>query len=349
VRRRLVVIVSAVVVLVLGGLAVAVAIFDARGKDKIADGVRVGTVDVGGLNEAQARKKVRAQLLDPLDEPIVVRHDGQTWELTADEAHIRADVDGMVDEAMRQSQEGSFLKRAWREATGGRVNVTIPAKVDYSRKAINRFVASIKEEVDVEPVDAEVEFHDTSLGATDGRPGVKLKARNLKRRIEAAIANPDARRTVRAKTATIEPAVTRETLAENYPVVLTVDRENFKLYLWKGLELEKKYDVRVGQQGLETPAGLYHIQNKAIDPAWNVPYSDWTGDLAGKVIPGGVPENPLKARWMGIYDGAGIHGIDPSQYHTIGTAASHGCVGMRIPDVEELYDEVPVGAPIYID
>jgi lipoprotein-anchoring transpeptidase ErfK/SrfK len=51
---------------------------------------------------------------------------------------------------------------------------------------------------------------------------------------------------------------------------------------------------------------------------------------------------------MGIFDGAGIHGIDPSLYGTIGTAASHGCVRMRIPDVIELYDQVPVGAPIFI-
>jgi len=350
VRRRLVVITAAVVVLVLGGLAVAVAVLDARGKDKIADGVRVGTVDVGGLTEAEARAKVRRELLEPLDEPIVVTYDGRTWKLTAKDAHVRADVDGMVDEAMRRSQEGGVLERAWRQATGGKVNATIPAQVEYSRKAISRFVADIKKDVDVAPVDAEISFNSAEdLGATDGRPGVELKARRLKRRIEAAIANPDAKRTVRAKTRTVEPAVTRETLAENYPVVLTVDRNAFKLHLWKGLKLEKTYDVRVGQQGLETPAGLYHIQNKAIDPAWNVPYSDWTGDLAGKVIPGGVPENPLKSRWMGIYDGAGIHGIDPSQYHTIGTAASHGCVGMRIPDVEELYDEVPVGAPIYIE
>ena len=33
---------------------------------------------------------------------------------------------------------------------------------------------------------------------------------------------------------------------------------------------------------------------------------------------------------------------------SIGTAASHGCIRMRIPDVEELYDEVPVQAPVYI-
>jgi lipoprotein-anchoring transpeptidase ErfK/SrfK len=34
--------------------------------------------------------------------------------------------------------------------------------------------------------------------------------------------------------------------------------------------------------------------------------------------------------------------------NSIGTAASHGCIRMRIPDVEELYDQVPVGAPVYI-
>ena len=98
--------------------------------------------------------------------------------------------------------------------------------------------------------------------------------------------------------------------------------------------------------GLDTPAGLYHIQNKAVDPAWTMPYSDWVAPAdRGKVVPPG-PANPLKARWMGIFDGAGIHGTD--QTASIGTAASHGCVRMLIPDVIELYDQVPVGAPIYI-
>jgi lipoprotein-anchoring transpeptidase ErfK/SrfK len=64
------------------------------------------------------------------------------------------------------------------------------------------------------------------------------------------------------------------------------------------------------------------------------------------VIPGGTPENPLKARWLGIFDGAGIHGT--TETGSIGSAASHGCVRMLIPDVIELYDQVPVGAPIYI-
>jgi lipoprotein-anchoring transpeptidase ErfK/SrfK len=77
-----------------------------------------------------------------------------------------------------------------------------------------------------------------------------------------------------------------------------------------------------------------------------VPNSAWAGDLAGKVIPGGDPKNPIKARWLGIFDGAGIHGTDA--VNSLGTAASHGCIRMRIPDVEKLYDEVPTGAPVYI-
>ena len=83
-----------------------------------------------------------------------------------------------------------------------------------------------------------------------------------------------------------------------------------------------------------------------MNPAWSVPNSAWAGGLAGTVVPGGTPQNPLKARWLGIFDGAGIHGTDRSARSA--RAASHGCIRMAIPDVIELYDQVPVGAPIYI-
>ena len=128
-------------------------------------------------------------------------------------------------------------------------------------------------------------------------------------------------------------------LAEKYPAVLIVNRGAFKLTLYKNLKPAKTYGIAVGQVGLETPAGLYHIQNKAVNPAWTCRTRPGPATSRGKVIPGGTPENPLKARWLGIFDGAGIHGTDADG--SIGTAASHGCIRMRIPDVEELYDQVP--------
>ncbi len=83
----------------------------------------------------------------------------------------------------------------------------------------------------------------------------------------------------------------------------------------------------------------------AENPSWHVPQSPGPAISPGTVVPPG-PDNPIKARWMGIYDGAGIHGTDA--VNSIGTNASHGCIRMRIPDVEALYDQVKVGTPVLI-
>jgi lipoprotein-anchoring transpeptidase ErfK/SrfK len=42
----------------------------------------------------------------------------------------------------------------------------------------------------------------------------------------------------------------------------------------------------------------------------------------------------------------GIHGTPAAG--TIGTRASHGCIRMRIPDAEALYEQVIVGMPVKI-
>lgn len=100
-------------------------------------------------------------------------------------------------------------------------------------------------------------------------------------------------------------------------------------------------------QGLQTPSGLWHIQWEQVNPPWYVPNDPWAGSLAGQVIPPG-PADPLKARFMSFDGGAGIHGIDPSEYSTIGHTASHGCIRMTIPSVIDLYSKVSVGTPVYI-
>ena len=78
-----------------------------------------------------------------------------------------------------------------------------------------------------------------------------------------------------------------------------------------------------------------------------MPNSPWAGSLAGQVIPGGIPSNPLKARWLGIADGVGVHGT--ADRGSIGSNASHGCIRMLVEDVIKLYDKVPVGTPIFIN
>jgi lipoprotein-anchoring transpeptidase ErfK/SrfK len=345
-RQRSVAIAAPVAVVLIA--LVALLVYDGSRGDTIAKGIRVGGVDVGGLSPAQARERLRRDYLGALRRPIVVHWDTKTWKLGPREAHIAANVDQMVDDAVARSDRGNLFSRSWRRLTGGSIDADLRPSVTYSDAAIVRLLDRVRKDVDRRPVDASISFAASGITRKPDRTGLQVDASRLHRRIRAAITSPNAQRTFVAHTRKVQPKVTDKNLAKTYATVLIVDRADFQLKLYKDLRLAKTYDIAVGMQGLETPAGLYHIQNKAVDPAWNVPNSDWAGKLAGQVIPGGAPNNPLKARWLGIFDGAGIHGIDPSEYGSIGHAASHGCVRMRIPDVIDLYPRVPVGAPIYI-
>ncbi|HEU4976839.1 MAG TPA: L,D-transpeptidase/peptidoglycan binding protein [Baekduia sp.] len=339
----------AVLLTALVALAAFALLYDGAHRDTIAKGVTVGGVDVGGLTRSEATARLQRRILEPLRQPIVVHHGKRDWKLTAREAHVAANIDATVDEALAHSREGSFITRTYRALTGGKVDAHLEPEVTYSDVAISRLMHQMAEALDREPVDATITFDAAGPQTTPSHAGREVLTTGLHRKIRKAIVSPTADRTMTASVRKVEPQVTRDDLATRYETALVVNRSAFKLELFKHLKLVKTYDIAVGAVGRETPAGLYHIQNKAIDPAWTKPYSDWVPeDQQGEVVPGGSPENPLKARWLGIYDGAGIHGIDPSEYGTIGHAASHGCVRMRIPDVEDLYPQVPVGTPIYI-
>ncbi|KTF05595.1 ErfK/YbiS/YcfS/YnhG family protein/Tat domain protein, partial [marine sediment metagenome] len=68
-------------------------------------------------------------------------------------------------------------------------------------------------------------------------------------------------------------------------------------------------------------------------------------------MPGG-PQNPLGARALYLYNAQGqdtairIHGT--TQPGSIGSAVSNGCLRMRNEAVISLFNQVPVGTPVYV-
>jgi lipoprotein-anchoring transpeptidase ErfK/SrfK len=342
-RHRTFILVAALLLALVGG-AVAAYAYDSSRDDLIAEGVTIAGVDVGGLRVDEAKRLVTRRLAEPLHQPISVVRAKRRFRMSAEDAGVEADVAGMVDEALAQSRDGSIFTRVARDVTGGEEEAQVPAQVTYDEEAIARLVKRVKRSLNRPARDAEVTF--PSLDSVKEQRGLRVRTARLEERLAQALTVPGVGRRVKAPARIIQPKVTQAELGDKYPTLLIVDRATFQLRHYDRLNLVKSYTIAVGALGFDTPAGMYSIQNKAVNPAWSVPNSDWAGSLAGTVVPGGVPENPLKARWLGIYDGAGIHGTD--QTYSLGTAASHGCVRMSIPDVIELYDQVPVGAPIYI-
>jgi len=340
-------------ILAIGVLALVVVLglgtylYDHSRRDMIATGVTVAGVPVGGLHEAAARTKLEHDLLSRLDRRVTVRSGSHSWTLDARKARVNVDVSNMVTQAVSVSRQGSIITRTTRGLFGGSVKRDIPLVVSYSHQAVREVTAKVRAGVNRAPRDATVQPSASGLSPVSSKLGVTVDSPKLGALIDRALIGQSASRTVDVPTHVVQPKVTTSRLAASYPSFIVIDRAGFTLHLYEHLRLAKSYEIAVGMEGLETPAGMYHIQWEQVNPPWYVPKKAWAGALAGTVVPPG-PGDPLKARFMSFDGGAGIHGIDPSEYSSIGHNASHGCVRMRIPDVIDLYGHSPVGTPVYI-
>jgi lipoprotein-anchoring transpeptidase ErfK/SrfK len=325
--------------------AVAVWAYDEAQKDKIAPGVTVGGVDIGGRDVDSARKIIKNEIVDPLRQPVVVEFAGEEYTLTPKRLEQSSDIEGMLDEAVERSREGGLIERVSRYASGSDVDADIEPRVGYSDEALEKFVGEMAGEINRDAVNASLEPNGDKLSPQPGEKGFELQEKEMQDLITDQLETPGRDGPVDAVVKKTTPEITQDELAEAYPRYIVVDRGSFQLRYYRNLKLAQKYTIAVGAAGYDTPSGLYDIQTKEVNPTWHVPESDWAGELAGQDIPPG-PGNPLVARWMGIIDGAGIHGTNETG--SLGTAASHGCIRMAVPDVIELFDKVETGDPVYI-
>ncbi len=330
---------------VLFGGAAALLAYDASQAHTIASGITVGGVDVGGLTVRQASRRVRRVYAARLAHPLVVDFHGQRFVLHPRAAHLASDVQASVDQALERTRSDDLFTRALRSLTGGQIHANIDPQLTFSDAAVARFARRIAKRLDRSARDASITYSGASIGQAASRTGIQVQQSDLVARIDAALTGGARSHRIEIPVIATQPEVTTRALAKRYPTIITVDRSGFTLRLWKHLRLVRSYRIAVGMVGLETPAGLYHVQDKQVNPSWHVPNSAWAGALAGQTIPPG-PQDPLKARWMGIFNGAGIHGTD--ELSSLGSAASHGCIRMAIPDVIALYDQTPLGTPVYI-
>jgi L,D-transpeptidase ErfK/SrfK len=141
---------------------------------------------------------------------------------------------------------------------------------------------------------------------------------------------------------------------------ITLNISEYRMYYYPPTKKGEKprqvmsYAHGVGRQDWKTPLGKTKIARKIMNPSWHPPESirrehAANGDPLPVVVPPG-PHNPLGSRALhlalpGEYR---IHGTDIDKINGIGMQITHGCVRMYPEDVEELYDMVSVGTPVYI-
>ncbi|HEV2061238.1 MAG TPA: L,D-transpeptidase/peptidoglycan binding protein [Solirubrobacteraceae bacterium] len=335
------------VVLVPAAAFATLAFADKQGKERIAEGVRVEGISVGGLTQEQAMARVFNRLRAQSQRPVRVRVGKERFTLSAATAGVSLNLDEAVRNAYEEGRGGNVVERGWRTLTGGRVDHDETAEVTVDRDRIRAFVANIHDNVSRAPINAQLELNVEQVTVSDAKAGRRLRDREvLVDRVTNALLDPRGDRTLRARTEVIDPDVTAEEIWQANPTVVTVSRAGKTARLFERGKLVRSYRVAVGEPKYPTPMGTFTVQTKQVNPPWNVPQSEWAGKLAGQVIPGGDPRNPLKARWIGFNGSVGFHGT--ASVDSLGTAASHGCVRMSVGDVIDLYDRVEVGTTVLV-
>jgi L,D-transpeptidase ErfK/SrfK len=140
---------------------------------------------------------------------------------------------------------------------------------------------------------------------------------------------------------------------------ITLNLPEFRMYYYPrdqeqgSPQLVMSYAHGVGRQDWKTPLGKTSVVRKIKDPSWRPPESirkehAADGDILPAVVPPG-PHNPLGAYAMNLaIRGYLIHGTDIDKIYGIGMQVTHGCIRMYPEDIEELYNSVKVGTPVYI-
>jgi lipoprotein-anchoring transpeptidase ErfK/SrfK len=306
----------------------------ASAQGRIAAGVSAAGTDVSGLTLQEAAHKLYEAHGFTVGKPLSTHVAGRKFAVSPSDLGFVYDV----NKTARRAYNAGVAPHT------GPVDVALYTTSDA--KKVQAYADKVASTVKKDPRDARVDIKLSKIGRVASKDGRMIDAKALATSVSAVLGDPKAERILAPKLKVVRPKVTTAGLARAYGTIVTIDRGNFKLRLFKGLKLSKTYGVAVGMPAYPTPTGRYTIANKAVNPAWTAPNSPWAGAYANEVVPGGSAENPLKARWLGIVNGVGIHGTGAPG--SIGSRASHGCIRMRVPDVIDLYPRVPVGTPVLI-
>jgi lipoprotein-anchoring transpeptidase ErfK/SrfK len=320
-----------------GGGAVAVA-DDWRTREILPPGSTIAGVDVSGMTRQAAREHIARDVAAPLADPITVRHGDRSFTLDA-ASMVAVDVDAMVETAFQPRAASTLAERvagrfAERES-GGSSDLSITLDESALATWLERTAASIE----TTAADAALALETDTIVVRPSRTGVSLDTTATAEILRSALTN--GQRAVQAVVRSTEPTTTEADLG---PAIL-VDISERRLYLYERGALAKTYGVAVGTPGHPTPRGEFEITQKRYMPTWGNPGSAWAANMPSYIGPG--PNNPLGTRALNLnVGGIRIHGtnIDSS----IGTAASHGCMRMHRWDIEELYERVDVGTPVYV-
>jgi hypothetical protein len=314
--------------------------YERSSANRILPGVRVAGTDVGGMARSEAMRAARHAADPLLDRPVTIRIGERQWVASFEQLGVRAGVQGAVEEAFEVSGSYSWIERAYHRLTDNPVERSIALGYRYRTRPVRALLEQAAAELHVHPRDAAVLLEDGEIVRQRARTGQDLDTTSGLLTILAALRSWG--QDVWLPIEPVLPEVTERELG----TTITIDLSTNTLRLLEGFHVVRKYDVGTAMRGFSTPPGTWEVIGKQENPTWYNPDPDGWGAGMPLVIPGG-PSNPLGTRALYLdAPGIRIHGTPDTG--SVGFYVSHGCIRMRMWEVEKLYPLVPIGTPVLV-
>jgi lipoprotein-anchoring transpeptidase ErfK/SrfK len=291
----------------------------------IAEAVTIGGLDVGGLTRAEAAAAVQAWFARPI---VLKLEDKRARALPGRDLRARALKWRAVDNAMVAPSGTALLLR-----------------VELSRRGLRRYAARIADRFDRAPRNSVLSLRHLRPHVTKAKWGRRVETWQLRTSFRMAL-RTHARGPFPIPREGVRPSVNRG----SFGPTIVIRRDSKRLLLYRGvrpkgaMKWRATFGVATGQPQYPTPTGRFSIVTMQRNPWWYPPDSGWAAG-ADPIPPG--PGNPLGTRWMGLsVSSVGIHGTPDAA--SIGYSASHGCIRMRIPDAERVFERVRIGSTVFI-
>jgi len=343
---RILIVLAAALLLVFSAALAWGVVLDHQTRGLVTEGVTVAGHDLSGMTEAQARETIEQAVSTPMLRPLTVTGDGRSW-LLKPKGIVKVDVDAMIDAAYTPRRSATLVQRLSNELADTPIPAEIEPQYSVDESAIAAWVAQTAQQVDRKPKNAkrkvvkyEFKIKPSVAGASvEQTRAVPMIAQALS--ADAAISSGS--RTIELPIKSIKPKIHEK----SFKAAIIVSLSRCRIYLYKGDKLVKSYRCAPGRPAFPTPTGDFRVVRKLANAPWINPGSAWAASMP-RSIPAG-PNNPMGVRKIGInVPGVFMHGIPPSEFGSIGTHASHGCMRMMPSDVLDLYGRVKVGTPVYI-
>jgi lipoprotein-anchoring transpeptidase ErfK/SrfK len=232
------------------------------------------------------------------------------------------------------------MARAYHRLADNPVDRSITLVYRYRGQAVRSLLRRAADELYRPARDAAVRLEDGEIVFQRARNGRALDKAAAVRAVMTALRfwRPE----VRLDLEPVLPEITREELGKT----ITIDLSTNTLRLLDGFRTVRTYDVGTAMRGFSTPSGSWRVIDKQENPTWYNPDPDGWGAGMPLTIPGG-PSSPLGTRALYLdAPGIRIHGTPDTG--SVGFYVSHGCIRMRMWEVEKLYPLVPIGTPVLI-